>query len=363
MRTVPLFEIAYTEAPQVDREAGVIRGVRILGRASRNGREYSDSALAQAARLYEGLGVNLNHRGREQRAGERAVEDGLGWLQEIEVRADGVYGDLHYFRTHPQAGLLVEAAERNPRRFGLSHHAEGRVEKREGKWVVESIASVKSVDVVQNPATNRGLFEEADDSANLTARDVLRTAPELLAALAEDVVLAPSAEGRISAPDDPDDLLATAVRSLAVNLLENEQLSLLDRLRHAHRVLNAHHELGAGRRSAVPEAGGLSQPPDPAEPANPIVAQLLERLEQVEAEGRCRLLLEAADRACTAERLSALVPLTDDDERRRLIDAWPERQAAASLRQRPAVSRPLHESRDERLRFPESNRAFVAAIR
>lgn len=172
MSLTRLFEIAYSEAPQVDRDAGVIRGVKILGRASRNDREYSDQALRDAARFYEGLGVNLNHRGREQPAGARSVEDGLGWLQKVEVRPDGVYGDLHYFRAHPQAGLLAEAAERNPRRFGLSHHAEGLVERKAGKWVVESIAAVKSVDVVQNPATSNGLFESTSTTLEQLAERV-----------------------------------------------------------------------------------------------------------------------------------------------------------------------------------------------
>ena len=114
MKLTPLHEITYSDAPRVDREAGVIRGVRILGRVSRNGREYSSAALAQAARLYEGLGVNLNHSERRQSDGARDVEDGFGWLEGIDVRPDGVYGDLHYFRAHPQADVIVEAALRNP---------------------------------------------------------------------------------------------------------------------------------------------------------------------------------------------------------------------------------------------------------
>ena len=45
----------------VDRQAGVIRGVKILGLESRNGRSYLPEALSQAAPLYEGAKVNVNH--------------------------------------------------------------------------------------------------------------------------------------------------------------------------------------------------------------------------------------------------------------------------------------------------------------
>ena len=46
---------------RVDRQAGVIRGVKILGLQSRNGRTYLPEALAQAAPLYEDAKVNVNH--------------------------------------------------------------------------------------------------------------------------------------------------------------------------------------------------------------------------------------------------------------------------------------------------------------
>src|SRR5690606_32058205 len=55
-----LLETTYSGVLRVDRAAGVIRGVKILGTTSRNGRTYTDAALEQAAKLYEGLGVNID---------------------------------------------------------------------------------------------------------------------------------------------------------------------------------------------------------------------------------------------------------------------------------------------------------------
>ena len=39
-------------AGRVDRSAGLIRGVKILGRHSKNGRTYSENAMRQAVELY-----------------------------------------------------------------------------------------------------------------------------------------------------------------------------------------------------------------------------------------------------------------------------------------------------------------------
>ena len=48
-----LSERVTSQPGRVDREAGVIFGVKIIGRHSRNGRTYSDRALSEAVNLYE----------------------------------------------------------------------------------------------------------------------------------------------------------------------------------------------------------------------------------------------------------------------------------------------------------------------
>src|SRR5581483_9249417 len=62
---------------RVDREAGVVRGVKILGLESRNGRTYLPAALAGSIRLYEGAKVNVNHpKGHPQ--APRDYQDRIG---------------------------------------------------------------------------------------------------------------------------------------------------------------------------------------------------------------------------------------------------------------------------------------------
>lgn len=162
-----------TNRPQVDREKGVIRHVKVLGRYSRNDgdtREYSDDAMEQCAKFYEGLGCNLNHPPRDNAAKERGVEEGVGWLTnaQVEGRGDnaGVYADLNILKAHPHSSAIFEQAERRPQGFGLSHNAEGKVQRVGNKNVVESVSRVRSVDVVRNPATNGGLFESFDGGAS-----------------------------------------------------------------------------------------------------------------------------------------------------------------------------------------------------
>lgn len=141
--------------PTIDQDAGLIKSVKIIGLVSSNGRKYSPKALESALPLYEGVGVNLDHRSE----GERSVSDGFGRLVNVAMKEDGVYGDLEYLKTHPRAEQLVETAERMPEQLGMSHQATGQVRQDGDSVIVEEIKSVESVDLVRYPATTRGLFE------------------------------------------------------------------------------------------------------------------------------------------------------------------------------------------------------------
>lgn len=146
---------------RVDREAGVIYGVKVCGLTSRNGRTYPAATLKEAVALYDGVPANLNHT----KSG-RPVQDRIGQFARPVAKPDGVYADLHYNRSHPLAGWLAEQADRFPRTLGFSHVADGDQDTRSGKVV--KIHEVKSVDLVDTPATNRGMFEGAGMELNET---------------------------------------------------------------------------------------------------------------------------------------------------------------------------------------------------
>ena len=150
---------------RVDREAGRIHGVKVLGRHSKNGRQYTAESLRQAAGLYEGVRVNVDHR---DPAGKRSYRDRLGRLEAIQVREEGLYADLVFNPRHALAEQLLWDAEHSPENVGLSHDARGRMVRRNGLVVVEAIEAVRSVDLVADPATTRGLFE-AESAATADA--------------------------------------------------------------------------------------------------------------------------------------------------------------------------------------------------
>lgn len=155
-------QVGWKSGVTIDREAGVIRGVKILGATSTNGRLYPAEVRKAARPMYEGQGVNLDHVADDEK---RRVLDGFGRLSNVQEREDGLYGDLEYLRKHPYSEQFLEAAERMPEQVGLSHSAFGEVKMENGMEVVEAIHKVKSVDLVRYPASTKGLFESEGESS------------------------------------------------------------------------------------------------------------------------------------------------------------------------------------------------------
>lgn len=152
-------------AMTVDRQIGILRGVKLIGLQSRNGRRYRESALHSAATLYEGAKVNVNH----PKAGPlapRDYQDRLGVIRDVELRAgQGLFGDLHFNPKHALAEQLLWDAEHNPGNVGFSHNVLARLTRESEQAIVEEITKVQSVDLVADPATTQGLFEQAADAS------------------------------------------------------------------------------------------------------------------------------------------------------------------------------------------------------
>src|SRR5919106_2733775 len=150
---------------RVDRAAGIIRGVKLLGLASRNGRRYRENALTDAVSLYEGAKVNINHP-KGHPLSPRDYQDRLGVVRGVQFRAgDGLFGDLHFNPKHALSEQLVWDAEHAPQNVGLSHNVLARTSLDGGETVVEAITKVQSIDLVADPATTSGLYEQAERSA------------------------------------------------------------------------------------------------------------------------------------------------------------------------------------------------------
>jgi hypothetical protein len=155
-------------ALRVDRAAGVLRGVKLIGVESLNGRRYRPAALSAAIGLYEGAKVNVNHP-KEGPLAPRDYRDRLGVIRQVEFRPDeGLFGNLHFNPKHALAEQLAWDAEHNPRNVGFSHNVLARLTREGEQTVVEAITHVQSVDLVADPAATQGLFEQAEaDPAKL----------------------------------------------------------------------------------------------------------------------------------------------------------------------------------------------------
>jgi hypothetical protein len=101
-----LVEESFSRPQKVDRDSMIIRGAKIIGVESRNGRTYSDVALDKLVGFYEGQSVNVDHD-RSKPNPERKMSDGFGMLRNVQRRDDGVYGDLHYLGEHSLAPVIL----------------------------------------------------------------------------------------------------------------------------------------------------------------------------------------------------------------------------------------------------------------
>ncbi len=157
---------------RVDRQQGIIRGVKILGIESRNGRAYLPEALAQAVPLYENAKVNVNHpKGQPNQV--RDYQDRIGIIRNVRFRPDeGLFADLYFNPKHAVAEQLIWDAEHMPENVGFSHNVVARLGRQGDRVVVEAIARVQSVDLVADPATTRGLFEAAESQGREPAGQV-----------------------------------------------------------------------------------------------------------------------------------------------------------------------------------------------
>jgi hypothetical protein len=150
---------------RVDRTAGVIRGVKLLGLRSRNGRRYQESALAAAVDLYEGAKVNINHP-KGHPLSPRDYQDRLGIIRGVALRPnEGLFGDLHFNPKHTLSEQLMWDAEHASQNVGLSHNVLARTSRQGDATVVEAITRVQSIDLVADPATTQGLFEQQASEA------------------------------------------------------------------------------------------------------------------------------------------------------------------------------------------------------
>ena len=164
---------------KIDKENGVVSGVKILGVKSRNNRVYPLETLRDAAPLYENAKVNVNHPDGSPNE-SRKYQDRVGSIKNVTLQENGLYGDFHFNPKHPLAEQMLWDTEKAPENFGFSHNVEAVVRLENGAQVVDKIVRVRSVDLVADPATTSGLFESeraTQTIAPVNVSDVDASAP------------------------------------------------------------------------------------------------------------------------------------------------------------------------------------------
>ncbi len=177
---------------KIDREQGILHGIKIIGTQSRNGRVYPNNTLREAMPLYENTKVNLDHPEGNPRQ-PRSYQDRFGLIRNVRLKEnDGLYGDFRFNPKHPLAEQLLWDAENAPENVGFSHNVEAIIRREDTNVIVEKIVSVRSVDIVTDPATTSGLFEsENDDTAQTKTQELLpqESSEENQEPLAEEATL------------------------------------------------------------------------------------------------------------------------------------------------------------------------------
>jgi hypothetical protein len=339
-------------ALRIDRDAGLLRGVKLLGLSSKNGREYPDATLARAASLYDGAKVNVNHPKGHPLA-PRDYQDRLGTIRNVIARpGEGLFGDLQYNPKHALAEQLLWDAEHAPENVGFSHNVQARTTKRGDQTIVEEILAVQSVDLVADPATTRGLFESEADAA---------------------VGWAEQSEAHAHGPSQIENDIEQKEAALRVGLADSahptteslnlehetiaEQAAEIIRLHEQVKTLQAAQAIAQKRAAIAALLVEHGLPPLPVGQAPPDTA----RANAIVSDSFIHELLKAPDEATMRKLVQERAQLVEQ-ARRWNGDAgvgWAERSEAHAQ-----VSRPL--SREQTLvetRGENSLAAFVKAIR
>lgn len=352
---VNIIESSFTESKDfnIDEEAGVIRNVKIIGKQSRNNRVYSDKALVAAKELYEGVTVNLDHPDRETPYKERGVMEGIGWLEGVNFKDDGLWGDFHYYKNHPYAQTMVERARRNPKGFGLSHNAEGRMDRRDK--VVEVIEAVRSVDLVGRPATTEGLFE-SEEGKPTPMKTTLRKLVESNGSTAQKTNLSEFFE-----QENPEESVAS-ILEMEIEVVEPREEGEFPALLNESLAKVSVALMGEGeieqkqermKSLAVAESvirNGLPKPaPEPPKDKDEEIARLKAQLESYEAREKARTLLEAEGIVPKGYQISAVASLQSAAEKSQLIESFkgnsesPSGQGASPPKEKPEGAEDLRE--------------------
>jgi len=175
----------------------IVHNMAILGPVSKNGYLYPKETQAAARALFEGAKAYLNHPTSKEMGEARKVEDLIGEHKNIRTIGEKTYSDLHLLNTPKVRDYVLPLmGEGKTHLAGNSIVIRGSRKKGEdGVEYVDKILGVRSVDLVAEPATTKGLFEAekfnttdkvAEDTmewTDVTVENLRKERPDLVEAL------------------------------------------------------------------------------------------------------------------------------------------------------------------------------------
>lgn len=338
-----LFELSYSDTSKVDRNAGIIRGVKVLGGKSENGREYTNDAMIGAVGLYEGVRVYVSHKPQ----GNRDLDEWVGVLRGVRYEHGGIFADMHLRKEGSRFAELCEAAESFPHSFGLSHHAVGDLVKRDGKIYVERIKKVHSVDFVPRPACNQTLFESGQTMKKTLAAIAAehKSSHTEWATLLESIDGAATIEVEFADGATADQQLTEAVGATVVGLLESAKdfagakasLAKLFGLSASPPAKGAGSSATAGGPGAGSDGGATGDAKALLESVTTLTATVA-KLQKDQTVSRVLESHGLSRAAIGAERVTLLESLADEAAMNATIKAWPPAARGIRAPQGGAVS-------------------------
>lgn len=157
MGRITLFAAA--TGSQVDRDAGILRGVSVITEGDAKGHGMIvdsitlDQVKASAETYTDGLRVKMDHY--------TGIDAMVGVLRDFVIDGSQLRADLHLLKSHDDFEKILEMAENMPGSFGLSISFSGESEvMEEGQVPSARCMEIYSADLVDQPAANpTGLFQ------------------------------------------------------------------------------------------------------------------------------------------------------------------------------------------------------------
>jgi hypothetical protein len=324
-------------APVVDREHGTISGVKLCGWDSKNNRHYLPKARESAVRKYVGVKNYVNH---DPDGGvERGMEEWASVVTEAHQESDGIYGALQMRTKSPHYEPLMEAAEKFPKQFGMSHVAEGESHFEGEKELVEDISEVLSIDFVPSPATTKGLFESRRKKTKPTVKQAVESLPDgavrkrIIEMIDSGYIDGDLSMEKDEQPADPLTQMSGLVKELITML--GETLKALAMKKDTPPPAPVVPVEDPDKEDEFEPDEEPEMDPDQKKKKDAEVAAF-ESVKRENAELKAKNLLLESGRDATASRIKALAS-ADEADRAELLESWPQLEEGERPARSPAL--------------------------